>query len=74
MKWSTAGHTEWLLFHLWKRNDKTGRSCPNILIPDTIIYRWSYPYFWYFTSSEGEIMRKSRARVTHKYIQEELVS
>lgn len=33
--------TEWLLFHLWKNNPETGQSCPGVIIPDTIIYRFS---------------------------------
>jgi hypothetical protein len=37
MKLSTS--TEWLLFHLWKSNPETGKSCPGIIIPETIIYR-----------------------------------
>lgn len=32
--------TEWLFFHLWKINRETSQSCPGILIPDTIIYRY----------------------------------
>jgi hypothetical protein len=38
MKLSTS--TEWLLFHLWKSNPETGKSCPGIIIPETIIYRF----------------------------------
>ena len=34
--------TEWLLFHLWKNNPETGQSCPGIIIPDTVIYRYQY--------------------------------
>ena len=32
--------TEWLFYNLWKRNPSTGNSCPNVLITDTIIFRF----------------------------------
>jgi hypothetical protein len=40
MKLSTC--TEWLFFHLWKRNPETKQSCPGVIIPETIIYRSKY--------------------------------
>lgn len=39
MKLSTS--TEWLFFHLWKKNPETGNSCPGVFIADTIIYRFT---------------------------------
>jgi len=42
--------TEWLFYHLWKKNKETNLSCPGIFILDTIIYRWSKPNFWYLNS------------------------
>ncbi len=32
--------TEWLFFHLWKKNPETGKSCAGLVVPDTIIYRY----------------------------------
>jgi hypothetical protein len=55
--------TEWLFFHLWKRNPETGKSCPGIIIPDTIIYRWAQPYFWYYSTNDGQINRKTKDRI-----------
>jgi hypothetical protein len=74
MRGSAAGFTEWLLFHLWKQNDSTNQSCPFVLIPDTIIYRWGRPFFWYFTTHSGELLRKSKNKVTHKYIAQDFLS
>ena len=31
--------TEWLFFHLWKKNPETNSSCPGIYLTDTVIYR-----------------------------------
>jgi hypothetical protein len=39
MKLSTC--TEWLFFHLWKKNPDTGQSCYGVLLADTLIYRWA---------------------------------
>ena len=74
MRGSAAGFTEWLLFHLWKKNDLTKQSCPFVLIPDTIIYRWGRPFFWYFTTHSGELLRKSKNKVSHKYIAQEFLN
>ncbi|CAK58493.1 unnamed protein product (macronuclear) [Paramecium tetraurelia] len=55
--------TEWLFFHIWKKNPKTGHSCDGIFVADSIIYRWAQPYFRYFTVSDGQIIRKTKERV-----------
>ena len=31
--------TEWLFFHLWKKNPDTNTSCPGVFLADTLIYR-----------------------------------
>lgn len=61
MKLSTS--TEWLYFHLWKKNPDTNTSCPGVFLVDTVIYRWAQPYFWYFTNREGQIIRKTKERI-----------
>lgn len=37
--------TEWLFFHLWKKNPNSGHSCNGVFLADTVIYRWAQPYF-----------------------------
>lgn len=73
MKTGAAGYTEWLLFHLWKPDDNTGMCCPYINLTDTIIYRWAKPFFWYYTLPDGEIVRRSKTKVNHKFIYEEFI-
>ena len=34
--------TEWLFYHLWKKNTETFSSCPGIFVTDTIIYRLNF--------------------------------
>ena len=74
MKSCAAGFTEWLLFHIWKPNPSTKISCIDVLVPETVIYRLGKPFFWYFTLPTGEILRKARSRVTHKYILQEFLA
>ncbi|CAG9334959.1 unnamed protein product [Blepharisma stoltei] len=73
MKLGAAGFTEWLLFHLWKQNESTGLCCPNVLLPETVIYRYAKPFFWYFSTESGELLRKSKTRVNHKFIFQEFM-
>jgi hypothetical protein len=65
---SGASYTEWLLFHLWKTDETRRTSCPNILIPDTVIYRWCRPYLWYFSTRSGQLLRKSKTKLSNKHI------
>ncbi|CAD8045622.1 unnamed protein product [Paramecium sonneborni] len=55
--------TEWLFFHLWKKNPNSGHSCNGVFLADTVIYRWAQPYFRYFTAQNGQIIRKTKERV-----------
>jgi hypothetical protein len=59
-----AGYTEWLIFHIWRPASATGRCCPNIALPETVICRWSRPFYWYFSSETGEILRKTKSKVS----------
>ena len=49
--------------HLWRKN-ASGQSCPNVVIPDTIIFRLNRPSVWYFTSKSGGILRKTNTTLT----------
>ena len=71
MKSCAAGFTEWLLYHVWKINENTNQSCPNLLIPETVIYRLGKPFFWYYSLPSGEILRKAKSKVNHNNILEE---
>ena len=57
------GCVETLYHYLWKKDSK-GRSCPGILLPDTIIYKHQRMNVWYFTSGKDPrkiLMRKRRS-------------
>ena len=59
-----SNNTEWLFFHLWKKDPTTHLSCPNIYIPETILYRWGQPQFWYSTARDGTIIRRLKEKIT----------
>ena len=60
--------SEWLYFHLWRVNSKTGTSCPGIILTDTIIYRWAQPFYWYYTDEDGQIIRQSNKNISNSKI------
>lgn len=57
---------------LWKR-DLFSDSALALRIPDTVIFRYSAPSVWYFTSVDGTIKRKTQAKVNSEHIFEEFL-
>ena len=57
-----------LYHYLWAK-DSLFNSVSYILLPDTIIYKFGDPTFWYFTSKDGTILRKSKKNVNNKEIE-----
>ena len=62
-----TNYTEWLFYHIWKKNSTTETSCPCVIIPDTVIFRWAQPFFWYFTNEQG-VLRKQKDKIDIKRI------
>ena len=65
-----ANNTEWLFFHLWKKDPETAFSCPGLYIAETILFRWAQPYFWYYTSKDGTLVRKTKEKVLLQHVAE----
>lgn len=38
-------------------------------MPDTVIFKYEQPSFWYFTSKNGEILRKSKKNLNTESIE-----
>eukprot|EP00697_Spironema_sp_BW2_P000075 gnl/Spiro4/10113_TR5368_c0_g1_i1.p1 gnl/Spiro4/10113_TR5368_c0_g1~~gnl/Spiro4/10113_TR5368_c0_g1_i1.p1 ORF type:complete len:584 (-),score=170.52 gnl/Spiro4/10113_TR5368_c0_g1_i1:89-1783(-) len=54
------GPVESLYHLLWRKNGKI-ESCPGVRVPDTVIYKYRQPAYWYFTSNQdGQLKKKSR--------------
>lgn len=62
------GVVDSLFYFLWCKDEQ---NCgPQINIPETIVYMYCQPAYWYFTSSQsGKIMRKNRYNLTSKNIE-----
>ena len=43
---------------------------PKINIPDTIIFKYRQPAYWYFTASNGQVKRKSKYNLMNVRIEE----
>lgn len=55
---------------LWKR-DLRSHSSLTVSIPDTVVFRFDFVSGWYFTSVDGTVKRKTRAKLTNDSIYEE---
>lgn len=71
MKFTDA--TEWLFLNLYKKNPATKSSCELVNIPDTIIYKWAKPYYWFHTI-KNKIKRKKKEKIYDKEIISEFKS
>lgn len=65
------GVADGLYYHLWCKDEM--ESGPRIHIPDTIIYRFRQPAFWFFTAKDGSIKKKSKYNVVNARIEEDFV-
>jgi hypothetical protein len=65
------GVVENLFNYLWCKDEQNFG--PSINIPDTIVYMYCQPAYWYFTSTTGQVMRKHRHNLTAKNIEEEFL-
>ncbi|CAK9085349.1 Small glutamine-rich tetratricopeptide repeat-containing protein beta [Durusdinium trenchii] len=62
------GMVENLFHYLWCKDELDAG--PVINIPDTVIFKFRQPAYWYFTSKSGEIKKKSRYNLTNIRIEE----
>ena len=49
----------WHLFHyLWCKHPVTLQSCSRIMMPDTIVYKYRQPAYWFFVGADGQLKKK----------------
>lgn len=63
-----SSEMEWLLYYLWHKESGKPVVKYNFKIPDTVIYKIGRPYAWYFTSKDGTIMKKTKAKLTNESV------
>ncbi len=47
------------------------QSCPNVLLPDTLVYRFSQPFTHYSCQTEGEMSKRKRDKIKNADVFEE---
>jgi hypothetical protein len=62
------GIIENLFYYLWCKDELDHG--PAINIPDTIIYKYRQPAFWYFTAKDGTVKRKNKGNLVNVRIEE----
>jgi len=61
------GFVEAFYHLLWAKNFNQ-EPCPEVLVPDTIIYKFRIPAYWYFTGADGRLRRKNKANIVNTKI------
>eukprot|EP00435_Cladocopium_sp_Y103_P059170 s779_g21.t1 len=61
------------LFELIWRKDLLSQQSITLRIPDTIVFKYNFPSVWYFTSVDGTIKRKHKAKLDAEYILKEFL-
>ena len=61
------GFIESLYHLLWVKNIN-GESCPEVRVPDVVIYKYRIPAYWYFTGSDGQLKWKNKTSIVNKKI------
>jgi hypothetical protein len=60
------GFVDGIYHFLWQKIAQ--QSCPNVSIPDTVVYKYRQPAYWYFMSVEGSIKMKVQKNITNAKI------
>ena len=63
-----AGLVENLFYYLWRKDELNNG--PSINIPDTVVYKFRQPAFWFFTAKDGRVKRKLKHNLTAAKIEE----
>mmetsp|Transcript_42098 Transcript_42098/g.51074 ORF Transcript_42098/g.51074 Transcript_42098/m.51074 type:complete len:853 (+) Transcript_42098:117-2675(+) len=62
------GCVETLYNYLWQKNSQ-GLSCPGVHVPETVVYKYRQPAYWFFTSSQDrQLKKKNRVNIVNARI------
>jgi hypothetical protein len=62
-----------LFYYMWMK-DELDCGIHNVSIPDTVVYKYRQPCFWFFTSKDGSIKKKNRANISNAKIEVRVAS
>ena len=60
------GFVDGIYHFLWQKISQ--QSCPNVSIPDTVVFKYRQPAYWYFMSVDGSIKMKTQKNITNAKI------
>lgn len=60
-----------LYYYLWCKDELDNG--PRMHLPDTVVYRYRQPAYWFFTARDGSIKKKSKFNVVNVRIEEEFL-
>jgi len=66
------GLNENLFQLLWTKPNEVDAG-PSVRVPDTIIFKYQQPTYWYFTALDGVIRKKAKDKLTNAWIEAEFL-
>ena len=66
------GLNENLFLLLWTKPNEVDAG-PSVRVPDTIIFKYQQPTYWYFTALDGVIRKKAKDKLTNSWIETEFL-
>lgn len=61
------GVVDSIYHYLWTKNTQL-ETCPNVVIPNTVVYKYRQPAYWYYSSSDQQLKLKKKGDMTNQKI------
>jgi len=61
------GVVDSIYHYLWTKNTQL-ETCPNVVIPNTVVYKYRQPAYWYYSSSDQQLKMKKKGDMTNQKI------
>merc|ERR1712100_647294 len=61
------GVVDSIYHYLWTKNTQL-ETCPNVVIPNTVVYKYRQPAYWYYSSSDQQMKMKRKSDMTNQRI------
>jgi len=63
------GVVDSIYHYLYTKNTQL-ETCPNVVIPNTVVYKYRQPAYWYYSSSDQQMKMKKKGEMTNLKIYE----
>jgi len=61
------GVVDSIYHYLWTKNTQL-ETCPNVVIPNTVVYKYRQPAYWYYSSSDQQMKMRKKGEMTNQRI------